>query len=300
MASLSLYAMILPSPLRSLTTEIMNVNETFQAKLVYPIDVRRSVLTMLHRAKASHLGSNMSAIEILIAIYSSVNCKKIREQTPDRDRILISKGHCAAATYAVMAHFGILPIILLDTYHQNGSLLTGHVNHSVHGVEHSTGALGHGINVAVGCALGLRSRGHNDSLVFAMLGDGELQEGSIWEAMMFIASKKLNNLITLVDNNRISSITSTQNVIDMNPIANRFEGFGLTTYVVDGHDVSAIKSAIVSIIKNSVPSVILCNTVKGKDVPFAEWEPIWHYRSLNDQQFFEANAHLDMLAANLI
>ena len=264
-------------------------------KEVHPIDVRRSVLTMLHRAKASHLGSNMSAIETLIAIYASVDCKKIREQNPDRSRILVSKGHCAAATYATMAHFGILAMDLLDTYHLDGSLLTGHVNHRVFGVEHSTGALGHGINVAVGCAIGLRSRGYPDKTVFALLGDGELQEGSVWEAMMLIAHMKLSNLITLIDNNRISSITLTENVIDMRPLIGRFEGFGLATREVDGHDVSAILAAIQSIRATGHPSVIICNTVKGRDVPFAEWQPIWHYKSLTDEQYAEAMAHLELL-----
>jgi transketolase len=262
---------------------------------VSPFDVRRSVLTMLHRARASHLGSNMSVIEILISIYGSVDCDAIREQAPDRSRILVSKGHCAAATYSAMAHFGILPISQLDTYHLDGSLLAGHVSHCVHGVEHSTGALGHGINVAVGCALGLRSRGFPDVPVFAVLGDGELQEGSVWEAMMFVAHMKLNNLITLVDNNRISSITGTEKVIDMRPLTSRFEGFGLETLEVDGHDVGMIMAAIQRIRDGGKPSVIVCNTVKGHDVPFAEGQPIWHYKSLTNDQYAEAIKHLDKL-----
>lgn len=260
-----------------------------------PITVRRSVLTMLHRAKASHLGSNMSAIEMLIAMYGSVDCDKIREQAPDRSRILISKGHCAAATYATMAHFGIVPMSLLDTYHLDGSKLAGHVSHAVHGVEHSTGALGHGINVAVGCALGLRSRGHRDLLALALVGDGEIQEGSIWEAMMYAVHMKLNNFIALVDNNRISSITNTEKVINMRPVAARFEGFGLNVREVDGHDVRAISAAIAQIRVGDRPGVIVCNTIKGRDVPFAEWQPMWHYKSLTDEQHAEALAHLDSL-----
>ena len=260
-----------------------------------PIAVRRSVLTMLHRAKASHLGSNMSAIEMLIAMYGSVDCDKIREQDPYRSRILISKGHCAAATYATMAHFGIVSMSLLDTYHLDGSRLAGHVSHAVHGVEHSTGALGHGINVAVGCALGLRSRGHRDRLVLALVGDGEIQEGSIWEAMMYVVHMKLNNFIALVDNNRISSITNTEKVIDMRSVAARFEGFGLNVREVDGHDVRAISAAIAQIRVGDRPGVIVCNTIKGRDVPFAEWQPMWHYKTLTDDQYAEALAHLDTL-----
>lgn len=257
--------------------------------------VRKSVLTMLHRAKASHLGSNMSAIEMLIAMYSSVDCVKIRDQAPDRSRILISKGHCAAATYATMAYFGIVPMSLLETYHLNGSKLTGHVSHTVHGVEHSTGALGHGINIAVGCALGLRSRGQGDRLVLTLVGDGEIQEGSTWEAMMYAVHMRLNNFITLVDNNRISSITNTEKVIDMRPLGAHFEGFGFNVYEVDGHNISAISNAIEKIRVGDKPGVVICNTIKGRDVPFAEWQPMWHYKSLTDEQYAEAIAHLESL-----
>jgi transketolase len=262
---------------------------------INPTEVRKSVLKMLHRAKASHLGSNMSAIEILIAVYSSVDCSKIQEQALDRSRILVSKGHCAAATYATMAHFGIIPMTLLDTYHLDGSMLTGHVSHVVEGVEHSTGALGHGVNVAVGCALGLRSRGYHDSLAIALVGDGEIQEGSVWEAMMYAVHMRLNNFIVLIDNNKISSITNTDKVINMHPLSSRFEGFGLNVQEVNGHDVAAISSAVSRIQSQAFPGAIICNTVKGRDVPFAEAEPIWHYKSLNDEQYENAIAYLDSL-----
>ena len=259
---------------------------------VSPFAVRRSVLTMLHRANASHLGSNMSAIEMLITIYCNVDCDKIRNQTIDRSRVLISKGHCAAATYATLAHFSILPMNLLDSYHMEGTRLTGHVNHCVDGVEHSTGALGHGINVAVGCALGLRSRGYSNRPVFALLGDGEIQEGSVWEALMLAVSLKLGNLVILIDNNRISSITKTEMVINMNPLSARFEGFGLYVQEIDGHDVDAINIAIRKALGSGRVGVVICNTVKGRDVPFAEWQPIWHYKSMNDEQYAEAMDHL--------
>ena len=264
---------------------------------VEPTAVRRSVLTMLHRAKASHLGSNMSVIEMQIAMYAAVDCDKIRARAPDRSRIVISKGHCAAASYATLAHYGIVPMSLLATYHLDGSKLAGHVSHGVEGIEHSTGALGHGLNVAVGCALGLRSRGHGDRLVMTLVGDGEIQEGSIWEGLMFAVHMKLSNFIMLVDNNRISSITNTEKVIDMRPLNARFEGFGLAVREVDGHSVDAISSAIGELRADGRPGVIICNTVKGRDVPFAEWQPMWHYKSLTDEQLSEALAYLDNLGA---
>lgn len=264
---------------------------------VSPVDVRKSIVKMLYEGKASHLGSNMSVVEMLIAMFGSVDCEKIKAKDADRPRIIVSKGHCAAATYATMAHFGILPMDALDSYHKDSSLLAGHVSHAVDNVEHSTGALGHGVNVAVGCALGLRSRGFGDQQVLTLVGDGEIQEGSIWEALMFAAHMKLNNFTMLVDNNRISSITKTEKVIDLRPLAERFKGFGLNVREVDGHSVPEISAAIDSIREGNAPGVIICNTVKGKDVPFAEWEPIWHYRSLSQELYEEAISHLNALGA---
>jgi transketolase len=196
-----------------------------------------------------------------------------------------------------MAHYGIIPVSLLETYHLDGSLLAGHVSHAVDGVEHSTGALGHGLSVAVGCALGLRSRGHGDRLVLALVGDGEIQEGSIWEAFLLSVHLKLHNFITLVDNNGISSITNTEKVIDMRPLVARFEGFGLGVCEVDGHDVPAISAAIEELRRGERPGVIVCNTVKGRNVPFAEAQPIWHYRSLDDALYAKALSYLDEISS---
>lgn len=260
---------------------------------ILPVAVRKTILSMLYKAGASHLGSNMSTVEILVAIFSAIDCDKIISQSNTRSRVFVSKGHSAASTYATMAHFGIIPFEMIHTYHQNGSLLTGHVNHEVVGVEHSTGALGHGLNVAVGAALGLKARNIAGERVFVICGDGEIQEGSIWEALMFAVHKKLNNLIVFIDNNRISSITKTEDVIDLRPLKARFEGFGLNTYDVDGHNVLEITQCIENAQKSDKPTVVICNTVKGKDVPFAEWDPVWHYRSLNDELFNQAMLHLE-------
>ena len=260
-----------------------------------PISIRKKILSMLYQAGASHLGSNMSVVEILISIFASIDCTKITENSEVRSRVFVSKGHCAAATYSVMAHFGIIPIELLDNYHKNNSLLTGHVSHKVFGVEHSTGALGHGLNVGVGCALGLKAKKIKNEKVLILCGDGEIQEGSIWEGLMFAVHNKLNNLCVLIDNNRISSITLTENVIDLRPLKNRFQGFGLNTYEVDGHDIEVIMKCIKESENFDVPTVIICNTIKGKDIPFAEWEPIWHYKSLNEELFNQAISYLETL-----
>ena len=256
-------------------------------------DVRKTILSILYKGKASHLGPSMSVVEMLIAIYSSSDLNQIRSKSLERSRAIISKGHCAAATYSVMAHFGLIDFSVLETYHQDGSDLAGHVSHAVEFVEHSTGALGHGLSVACGCAIGMRSRGFGQSFVYALVGDGEIQEGSIWEAIMFAKHHRLSHLITLVDNNQISSITRTSDVIDMTPLKNRFVGFGLKVYEVNGHDVNAILHAINQIKASSEVSVIICNTVKGYGVPFAENQPIWHYQSLTEKDYKAAVEFLD-------
>lgn len=255
--------------------------------------VRKSILDILYKAGASHLGSNMSMVEILVAIYECLDTKKIILNSKDRSRVFVSKGHAAAVTYSVLKHFDIITQESLDHYHLNDSYLTGHVNHFVEGVEHSTGALGHGINVAVGCALGMKARGYLDEKIYAVLGDGEIQEGSVWEAFMFVAHKRLNNLISFIDNNKISSITDTSKVINMEPLTNRFKGFGFEVFDIDGHDINLIVSSIKKANQLEIPSIIICNTIKGKGIPFAENEPIWHYKSLSEDEYKLALNHLE-------
>jgi transketolase len=249
---------------------------------------RRRAIDILYKSQASHLASSMSMIEMLTAVYESIDVDKIKVKDPGRDRVIQSKGHAAAATYAVMEQFGIIEAQIVDTYHQDGSKLAGLVSHAVPGIEHSTGSLGHGLSVAVGAAIGLRSGGFHDARVFVLLGDGEMHEGSNWEALMLANHHRLHNLVVLIDNNGISMITRTNDVIDMRPLSNRFEGFGFATYVVDGKSVSAIRSAIDDAAEKRRHSVIICNTVKGQGVAFAENDPLWHYRSLNAETYQRA------------
>ena len=179
-------------------------------------DIRLKILKLLFKNKASHLGSNMSVVEILTAVYSLLDVEKIKINSPDRSRVYISKGHCACATYSVLNSFGIIDDATLSTYHSNKSLLAGHVSHSVKGVEHSTGALGHGVSVALGTAIGLKSKKYDKNpLVFTLCGDGEIQEGSVWEAFMLAGHLKLNNFVVLIDYNKISSITDTNKVVNL-------------------------------------------------------------------------------------
>lgn len=243
--------------------------------------IRRRILSVLWRAKASHLGTSFSVVDILVAVYSSLDIDLIKSSSQARDRVLLSKGHGAAALYCTLEEFKLLSGQELDSYHTSGSYLTGHVSHKVPGVEHSTGALGHGLSVAIGMAIALKRMG-SDSRVFCIVGDGEIQEGSVWEAVMLWKHLNLTNLTLFVDDNQISSIGPTRNVIDMHPLASRFGGFGLSCMNVDGHDPQELSKAINEARAATSPTVIICKTVKGKGASFAEDQPIWHYRTLDD------------------
>ena len=251
-------------------------------------NIRLKILKLLHNAKASHLGSGMSVVEILTAIYSLVDIDKIKSNSPDRSRVFVSKGHCACATYSVMNSFGLIDDETLSTYHSNDSFLAGHVSHSVECVEHSTGALGHGVSVALGAAIGMKSKNFkNNPISFCLCGDGEIQEGSVWEAFMLAGHLMLNNFVVLIDYNKISSITDTNKVVNLEPLNEKFSSFGFSSVEVDGHDISSIYEKIINRDKNK-PLALICHTVKGKGVSFAENDPIWHYRTLTDELYAQA------------
>jgi transketolase len=254
--------------------------------------VRRRVISILWSAKASHLGTSLSVIDILVSIYSSIDLDAVRSGSPIRDRVIMSKGHGAAALYCVLEEYKLLSSEKVDSYHKAGSSLTGHVSHKVSGVEHSTGALGHGLSVAIGMAVALRNRG-SDSRVFCVVGDGEIQEGSVWEAIMLWKHLDLRNLILFVDDNKISSIDKTKKVIDMSPLDQRFRGFGINAVNVDGHNAKGIVEAIEESKNAASPTVLVCSTVKGKGVSFAEGQPIWHYKTLDDEHLKIALGDLD-------
>jgi transketolase len=247
--------------------------------------IRLTILDILKSSKASHLGSNMSVVEIIMAIYSSLDHNLIKNKDPLRDRVFISKGHCAAATFSVLHHLGIIDEEIIKNYHLDNSFLAGHVSHSVHGVEHSTGALGHGISVAVGAALGLRNQ-NQQQMVFALCGDGELQEGSVWEALLFCGHHKLNNLIIFIDYNKIGNINFIDNVVSLEPIKKKFESFNLNTKIIDGHNFEQIKQEIQIAKTQDKTTILVCNTIKGKDIFFAENKAIWAYKIL-DQDHYE-------------
>lgn len=254
--------------------------------------IRRKIIDLLYRSKASHLGSSMSMVEILSTIYSLIDTNKIKKKTLDRSRVFISKGHGACATYSTMNAFSLISDQELETYHKDDSYLAGHVSHSVSCVEHSTGALGHGVSVAVGAAIGLKSKNFQlNPLSLVVCGDGEIQEGSVWEAFMLAGHLKLNNFIVFIDYNKISSIKGTNDIVNLEPLNNKFQNFGFECETVNGHDIDQMTDVIKQRNKTK-PLALICNTIKGKGISFAENDPIWHYRTLDEELYLKAKNEL--------
>ncbi|WP_031571378.1 transketolase [Rheinheimera texasensis] len=256
-----------------------------------PLSLRRTLLGIAHKSKASHIGTCLSCIEILSAVFQSVDISKIASQEADRDRIILSKGHAAAALYTTLHHCGLISEAEFNTYYSAGSLLSGHSNHFHPMVEHSTGALGHGLSAGVGMAMGLKAR-KLKSRVFVILGDGELNEGSNYEAFMLAGHLKLDNLCVLIDNNKLSGIGLTDSFCSLEPLADKLEAFNFHTIRQDGHQLQQLFDNIQTTAFANKPVAIICDTVKGKGVPFMEAQNAWHYRPLNDESYAKALAEL--------
>jgi transketolase len=241
--------------------------------------VRLNSIRMTHNAGVSHIGSSLSIAEILATIYClPERVAKIKIESPDRDVVVVSKGHAAAATYAALAGCGILEECLLDDFCTDGSLLVGHVSHMVEGVEFSTGSLGHGLSLALGVSIGKKLQG-NLGECFCICSDGELNEGSTWEAIAFAGHSHVNNLTLLLDYNRIQSFGFTKDVLDYEPIAQKFQSFGWTSHVVDGHDLEALGQILNGSHITQQPRVLICNTIKGKGLHNMENSLESHYRT---------------------
>lgn len=256
--------------------------------------IRSHVLRMVHRAKASHVGSCFSMSDLLAVLYGAVlRVDPHRPDWSDRDRFLLSKGHAAAAIYAVLAERGFFPTSWLDTYCCDDSRLAGHITHyGVPGVEVSSGSLGHGLSLACGMALAGK-RDQCPYRVFALLSDGECDEGSIWEAALFAPHHRLDNLIAIVDYNKIQSFGTVRQVLDLEPFADKWRAFGWSVREVDGHDHAQILDALQAVpFETTRPSLVLAHTVKGKGVSFMEDRLEWHYRSPDEGQLAEALAEL--------
>jgi transketolase len=250
---------------------------------------------MVHRAKASHIGSALSIADILAVLYGEIiHFDTANQNFALRDRFILSKGHACVAVYSTLAEVGFLNEEQLKTYGDDFSWLMNHISHKVNGVEFSTGALGHGLPFGVGKALASKVRGESWR-TFVLLSDGEMDEGSNWEALMFAAHHKLFNLTAIIDYNKLQSLDSIANTLGLEPLSDKLNAFGCSVHEIDGHDHQMLVTALTSIAKEK-PTVIIAHTTKGKGVSFMENRVEWHYKNPNDEQL--ANALLELEVVN--
>lgn len=257
--------------------------------------VRNTVLEMGVRAGAAHLAPAFSCTEILVALYYAgiLRFKPDDPEWEERDRFILSKGQAAIALYAVLADLNFFPVAELNLFTQEGSRLGGHTEDTIPGVEAFTGSLGHGLPIAVGLALAAKID-EKKYITVALLGDGECQEGSVWEAAMLAAHHKLNNLIAIIDNNRLSAIDFIERYIKLSPLADKWKAFGWDVKVVNGHSFKQIVSALKDMrsLRSKRPLAIIAKTIKGKGVSFMENKPIWHYRIPAGEELKKARKEL--------
>jgi transketolase len=245
------------------------------------ISLRRLVIRALEGGARGHIGSSLSLIEIMRVLYDDIlRYRADQPDWPDRDRCILSKGHGCIAQYVMLAEKGFFPHAVLDTFCRRDSILGGHPEAGkIPGIEASTGALGHGLPIGVGRAMGLRIQGR-DARVFVITGDGEINEGSVWEAALSANKHRLSNLTVMIDYNKVQSAGPTAEILDLEPLAAKWRAFGFAVAEVDGHDVAALRHVLQSVpLDADRPSLIICHTVKGKGLAFAENDANWHHKS---------------------
>jgi len=258
--------------------------------------VRADALRMVCRAKASHIASALSISDIVAVLYGRVMHHNPRQpDLADRDRFILSKGHACVAVYAVLAARGYFPREELEHYGADHSSLMNHISHKVAGVEFSTGSLGHGLPFGAGKALAAKVRGDRWR-TFVLLSDGELGEGSNWEACLFAAHHALDNLVAMVDYNNLQSLTTVDQTLRIEPLAAKFEAFGWNVHHVDGHDHAALGAALAAPAADPRPTMVIAKTTKGKGVSFMENRVEWHYKSPTPAQLEQALAELEASA----
>lgn len=247
--------------------------------------IRIHTVNMVHRARSSHIGSCFSVAEILAVLYGSIlNIDPSQPDMPERDRFILSKGHAAAILYAVLAERGFFSLEWLDTFYLDGSQLPGHATKGVPGVEVSAGSLGHGLPIGCGMALAAKRDGAS-SRVFVLLSDGECDEGSVWEAALFAPYHHLDNLIAIIDYNKIQCYGRVEEVLDLNPLPDKWESFGWAVRRIDGHSPEKIEEALSGVpFESGKPSCIVADTVKGKGISFLEDTLESHYKVLNEEE----------------
>jgi transketolase len=264
------------------------------------VQYRKALLQLIKTAKAGHTGGDLSCLDILNVLYNRIMRVSPENFTsPDRDYYIQSKGHCAEALFVVLADRGFFPQSDLQTLNQYGSHYIGHPTRDVNGVEQNTGALGHGLAVAVGIALASKMD-RRDNRVYVLLGDGELAEGSNWEAAMTAAHYRLDNLVAIVDRNGLQITGSTEDVCQLAPLDEKFKAFGFDVRRCDGNDVEALVGTLEQIpFRPGKPSLVLAKTKKGKGVSFMENVAKWHHRVPTEQEYTQAIAELEAAEAAL-
>jgi len=257
------------------------------------LKIRKHAVNMTSSGGSSHIGSILSIADILAVLYGSIlNYNSSSPKWKNRDRFILSKGHAGAGVYAVLAESGFMSTDKLKTHYQNGSDLSGHVSHKgIPGVEFSTGSLGHGLPVATGIALAAKINKHSHK-VYVLMSDGECDEGSNWEAALFAPHHKLDNLVVIIDRNKLQSIHSTEDTLGLEPFVDKWQAFGWNVIEVDGHSHEQLLSACESNVVGK-PLCIVANTTKGKGVSFMENQVLWHYRSPQGEEYDAAINELE-------
>jgi len=253
-------------------------------------EIRRETLNLVYRTRSAHVGSSLSIVEILVALY--FKCMRISPKDPEnenRDRLILSKGHGCPSLYATLAKRGFFGPEVLNGFAINGGILEQHPTCETKlGIEVSTGSLGHGLSIGVGMALAAKYD-KSDNRIFVILSDGELDEGSVWEAMMLASHHKLDNLIAIVDYNKIQALGRTNEVVNLEPLAEKWRSFGWEAQEIDGHEFEPIVNALDRLpFQQGKPSVIIAHTVKGKGVSFMENKLLWHYKFLDEEEYNKA------------
>jgi transketolase len=240
-------------------------------------DVRKQLLKISNSAKSSHLGSSLSIVDILVVLYKSILKKNI---------FILSKGHACLALYCILQKFNYISRKVLQSYGKNKTILLSHVSHKVPGVEFSTGSLGHGLPYAIGRALAEKINKKNKK-IYVLISDGELNEGTTWESLLFASFHNLNNLIIIIDYNKIQSIDYTKNILKLEPIDKKFISFGCKVRRINGHSFSQLYKSL-SFNDKDKPLVIICDTIKGKGISFMENSILWHYKSPSNDELKQA------------
>ena len=253
--------------------------------------IRKTILNTIYTAKTGHIGGSLSCVDILISLYFGKHLKfdPKKPKLKDRDRLIVSKGHATAAYYSVLAHLGFIKISELQTYCRNNTRLATHLSGSVPGVEFDTGSLGHGLGIACGLAYSAKID-KKKYKVFALISDGELYEGSVWEALLFASHYKLNNLIIIVDRNNQIVMDKTEDCIKQKPLEKKFKSFGYKTFQINGHSFKDLDRVFKKIMKkkNSPPTVVIAYTIKGKGISFMEKNVKWHHAVPQKEEFEKA------------